>query len=439
MCLKPVSGLGDDKETDRVIFRSNAASASAVASRHRLTLTRPPDAHGFAVGKKSDQRTTDDVVKAIKADPEVSGAEPDRNVRIPETTSGAALNQSTAAILDTLGGRTLTTFFGVSVWASYVRQPAAALVKLSETHRYLTSGTGIVAVIDTGVDPNHPVLKSALVPGYDFVRGIAGIPSELSDLDQSTAAILDQSTAAILDKNTAVQVNQSTAAILDQSTAAILDTTQLPPAFGHGTLVAGIIHLVAPTAKIMPLKAFAGDGSGTVADIVRAIYFAVDNGANVINMSFSLTDPSLELMRALSYATAHNVVCVASVGNGGAETLLYPAAFHNVLAVASTNKLDKRSSFSNFGPALASVAAPGEEIVTVYPGGAYALVSGTSFAAPFVSGGVALMRGVNESLDPLTASQAFFLSARKMTTEVGYGRVDVYRAVRSARPWEEDD
>src|SRR2546426_9603627 len=92
---------------------------------------------------------------------------------------------------------------------------------------------------------------------------------------QSTASILDQSTASILDQNTIVVLNQSTASILNQSTASILDTTQVPQAFGHGTMVAGIIHLVAPTAQIMPLKAFKADGTSNLFDIRRAIYFAV--------------------------------------------------------------------------------------------------------------------------------------------------------------------
>src|SRR2546426_9667854 len=105
---------------------------------------------------------------------------------------------------------------------------------------------------------------------------------------QSTASILDQSTASILDQNTIVILNQSTASILDQSTASILDTRQVPQTFGHGTMVAGIIHLVAPAARIMPLKAFEADGTAHLFDILRAIYYAVDHGAKVINMSFSL-------------------------------------------------------------------------------------------------------------------------------------------------------
>jgi len=155
----------------------------------------------------------------------------------------------------------------------------------SAAHQFFATGVGIVAVIDTGADPNHPVLKTSLVPGFDFTRNLPGIPSEFADLSQSTASILDQSTASILDQNTIIVLNQSTASILDQSTASILDRTQVPQVFGHGTMVAGIIHLVAPTAQIMPLKAFKADGTSNVFDILRAVYYAVDHGAKVINTS----------------------------------------------------------------------------------------------------------------------------------------------------------
>ena len=110
--------------------------------------------------------------------------------------------------------------------SSYVNQPAVVLIQSAEAHQ-LATGAGIVGVIDTGVDPNHPVLKASLVPGFDFTRNLPGIPSEFADLGQSTASILDQSTASILDQQTILILNQSTASILDQSTASILDTRQV--------------------------------------------------------------------------------------------------------------------------------------------------------------------------------------------------------------------
>src|SRR6202023_685256 len=92
-------------------------------------------------------------------------------------------------------------------------------------------------------------------------------------------------------------VNQQSAAILDQQSAAILDQNPKYTAFGHGTMVMGVIHLVAPQAKLLPLKAFNSDGTGYLSDILRAIYYAVQNNAKIVNMSFefkvSSPDPEL--------------------------------------------------------------------------------------------------------------------------------------------------
>src|SRR5207302_11285327 len=113
------------------------------------------------------------------------------------------------------------------------------------------------------------------------------------------------------------QVNQSTAAVLDQSTAAVLDNAQYA-AFGHGTMVLGIVHLVAPTAKLLPLKAFKSDGTGQLSDILRAIYDAVQKyNANVINMSFDFQTASQELSNALTYANRLGTTRASSEGHDG--------------------------------------------------------------------------------------------------------------------------
>src|SRR5437879_11519528 len=168
--------------------------------------------------------------------------EPNRDVLVPESLAGLKLNQSTASVLDTLGTPSAITFFGSSVLSSYVNQPAAVLIRRAETHQFLATGVGIVAVIDTGVDPNHPVLKNSLIPGFDFTRNLPGIPSEFADLSQSTASILDQSMASILDQNTVVLLNQCTASILDQSTASILEPPQLRHALRKRTIGATHTH-----------------------------------------------------------------------------------------------------------------------------------------------------------------------------------------------------
>ena len=417
----------------RFILHAPAADVPGIAARNGLTVVRPLDSHNHDIFLvTADAVAPDQLVERVKAnEQEVVGLELDKDLIVPETSAGLRLNQSTAAVLDALSVRGAVTFFGASVLSGYVNQPAATLIRVAEAQQ-LSTGAGTVAVIDTGVDPRHPALVSSLVLGYDFTRDLPGVASELADLTQSTAAVLDQSTAAVLDKNLVALVNQSTAAVLDQSTAAVLDTSKLPAAFGHGTMVAGLVHRVAPTAKIMPLKAFKGDGTSSLFNILRAIYFAVDNGAKVINMSFSLAESSEELMRAINFADSKKVISVASTGNNGREALVYPAAFRNVIGVASTSNLDIRSSFTNYGGALVCVAAPGEGVITTYPGNNYAGAWGTSFSTPLVAGGAALFVQV----DPQTnwdQAAGNFSRAAKIGQDLGAGRLDLYQAVQKAK------
>jgi cell wall-associated protease len=133
---------------------------------------------------------------------------------------------------------------------------------------------------------------------------------------------------------------------VNQSTAGVIDGLQYS-AFGHGTMTAGIVHLVAPNALLMPLKSFNADGTGYVSDVLRAIYYAVNHNAKVVNMSFEFTSPSVELAAAITYATSKNVICVASAGNDASITLVYPSGLANVIDVASTSNNNTPSWFSN--------------------------------------------------------------------------------------------
>ena len=148
---------------------------------------------------------------------------------------------------------------------------------------------------------------------------------------------------------------------------------------------------MAPTAQIMPLKAFNSDGSADEANVIAAIYYAVDNNADVINMSFGFPQISDALMKAINYASRKGVICVASVGNNSQNALVYPAAFGNVIGVASVSSQNQLSSFSNYGSDMVTIAAPGENLITTYPGNHYAAVWGTSFSAALVSGAVDLL------------------------------------------------
>jgi len=162
---------------------------------------------------------------------------------------------------------------------------------------------------------------------------------------------------------------------------------------------------------------------------VRAIYYAIQNGANIINMSFDFTANSTELASALEKANQSGLICAASAGNDGQQELVYPAALQSVvMGVASTNDLDMRSSFSNYGDAIVWVAAPGEGIVTTYPFSTYAAGWGTSFSTPFVSGGATLLRNLQASINESQAAAAV-AHAVWMGPEMGKGRLDLVQAL----------
>ncbi|MFY9529804.1 MAG: S8 family serine peptidase [Candidatus Acidiferrales bacterium] len=321
-----------------------------------------------------------------------------------------------------LSDSTPVNYSGTMVWNGYANQPAAQIVHVAQAQStFHVTGTGIVADIDTGVDPNHPALQPVLLPGYDFTRNQPGA-SELNDLSDPSGMGCSTCQPA--------QVNQHTAAMVDQHTAAMVDGQQ-DSAFGHGTMVMGIIHLVAPQAQLLPLKAFKADGTGFLSDILRAVYYAVQNKANVINMSFDTKTSSTELPKALAYASQNNVICAASAGNDGMQETVYPAALQNdVMGVASTDDLDQRSSFSNFGNAIVWVAAPGEAIITTYPFSTYAAGWGTSFSAPFVSGTGALLLNQQPNTNESQAAAAV-AHAVPLGAGMGNGRLDLMPALQS--------
>ncbi len=427
---------------DQFIVRTTAAYLRELASRFGLAILRQIPGQDIYLVQGPEGIPPDEVIRRLKNYDHGGDDDDDDDddddvlvelnvvVSLPETSPGGRrLITNTAPVNSALGDRSFTTFGGDPAWSGYVNQPALALIRTPLSHARYGTGSGVVAIIDTGIDPNHPLLRRWLVPGYDFIRERAGAPSELEDLDAETRAILSPYTTAILD--TAGETNPYTTAILDRNTASRIDPRRLPPHFGHGTMVAGLVHRAAPTAMIMPLKPFGGDGKAPVFHILRAIFHAEANGAKVINMSLSLQAPSAELQRAIEFVASRGVICVASAGNHGAETMVYPAGYKEVIGVASTNLADIQSPFTNHGDNLVTLAAPGEALITAYPGGRYAAAWGTSFSAPLVSGTVALMLQVKPSLNWEKAEDGL-KEAAPVSGNLGNGRLDVYRAVRKA-------
>ena len=373
----------------------------------------------FLLGGPSNQ-DTNLIVSLLRAVPGVLNVELDQVLNI--ASDSASADVPPPALVDT----TPVPYYNSTVWNGYVNQPATQIIRLGQAHQnFNVSGTGIIADIDTGVDPSHPVLQPVLLQGYDFTRNQPGA-SEMLDLPSGYTAPESPCVNC-----TPGKVNQHSIAMVDQHSIAMVDGPGYE-AFGHGTMVAGVLHLVAPTAQILPLKSFGPDGSGSLSNILRAIYYASQNGANVVNMSFDLKDYSQELATAISSAQQNGIIFVASSGNDGQMEMVYPAGFTNVMGVASTNYQDQRSAFSNYGYQIVWVAAPGEAVITTYPFGTYAAAWGTSFSAPMVSGGVSLLQTRRPSTTQMQAQFDMAQAQLLLAYGMGNGRIDLSRALAAA-------
>lgn len=209
---------------------------------------------------------------------------------------------------------------------------------------------------------------------------------------------------------------------------------------GHGTHVAGIasaltnngigIAGVGFSSRIMSGKVLDDTGSGYYSWIINGIYWATDNGAEVINLSLGGTSPSIALQNAIQYAWDKGVVIAAASGNSNSKRALYPAYYMPAMAVAASDQNDKKASFSNYG-SWVDVAAPGVSILSTYKG-SYSTLSGTSMATPFVSGLAALVKGYNPAWSNAQIRSKIESSADAITGTGNYwtyGRINACRAV----------
>lgn len=272
----------------------------------------------------------------------------------------------------------------------------------------ITMGQGVtVAVVDTGVDLSHPDLRDRVTEGVSFVEGATNP----------------------MDDN------------------------------GHGTHVAGIIGAtanngigiegVAPSCRIMPVKVLRKDRVGRLSDIISGIAWAVDHGADVVNLSLGSDEDkngySKSMEVAVKYALSKNVAVVAAMGNMGINGQSYPAAYSGVIAVGATDENDEHASFSSYGKWI-SVTAPGVGIYSTTPtyevfetgqtgmSPNYDYLDGTSMATPYVAGVVALILSRYPRLTPSGVKSrlertADHLGVPGFNNFYGYGRVNAAKAV----------
>jgi subtilisin family serine protease len=363
-------------------------SIDEVNAQHRTITTRRMENSRLYLVRNDDgnAQTLNDLIK----DPRVNDAEENRRFRLDFTDTALnvspLLGQEMFALLDTVS---LTNLNGVMVLSAYANQPAATRVGLDQV-RSISSGVAArVAYIDTGIDPYHPALMPWIDGGVDVLEGRS--VSEFEGLSQEMFALLDQEMFALLDHRFFFLLNNSLASILDSTSGSF----SFPPAFGHGTLVAGMIHLAAPEARIVPIKAFDGYGYTNVFALIDGIDEAIQRGVDVLNLSFTTTEDSKALRRAIVRAVSSGIVVVSAAGNGGrGDRDIYPAAYPGVIGVAATEIDDRLAAFSNYGQSVA-ISAPGAFVISTAPGGRYAAAWGTSFSAPIVSGTVSLLSSIN--------------------------------------------
>lgn len=289
-----------------------------------------------------------------------------------------------------------------------------------EDAQFFTKGVPniTVAVLDTGIDLSHPELADVLLPGQDFVNIIDGADKFLGDY---------------------------------------LDYDDVPDdEVGHGTHVAGIIAAkgvgmpigVVPRCKVLPVRVLGAleqgkkrVGAGLVDNINTGIKWAIDKGADVINMSLGIrhTGGGLPHQEVVDYAQRKGVTIVAASGNDGAQQLYYPGALPYAIAVGAIDETGEVASFSTYGKQV-SFVAPGTNIYSSYLHDDYAFSNGTSHASPFVAGAVAMLKSyaLQQKDMRLSDSQIKYIlkhTADKIDTrfkhpKAGFGKLNLIDALR---------
>ncbi|MGH8874380.1 MAG: S8 family serine peptidase, partial [Acidimicrobiia bacterium] len=263
--------------------------------------------------------------------------------------------------------------------------------------------------LDTGAQLDHPVLSDSFTSAsYDFIDDDP-VPSDDSNgLDDDGDGAVDE-------------------------------------AVGHGTYVAGLVHLVAPEAQIMPLRVLDTDGNGDTFVIAEALWFAVAHGAQVVNLSLGLVQDSEFLEEVIEDVVEEGVTVVASAGNVDSDLPLYPAAFDDVLAVGAIGPTDVKSPFSNYG-LWVDLVAPGESVYSTYPTDGWAWWGGTSMAAPFVTGQAALLYSLDGELDREAVALVIISTAVSVAASnpdhiglLGAGRPDLVASLVAALEGDELD
>jgi hypothetical protein len=334
--------------------------------------------------------------------------------------TAAALDQFTLAVLDQFSVASLDQFLqsildsfdGVffqqmlidtldAVYGNRARsQDALTLINADAAHAIGTGRDVVVAVIDTGITDHWFFRGKIATGGYDYVDGDDQPTDVANGIDENGNGIPDEGWA-------------------------------------HGTHVAGIISLVAPDAKIMPIRVQNAEGDGWSFILAEAVQHATDNGTHVINLSLEVPCYSQVMEWAVNYATERGVVVVAAAGNENQPSVGYPAGYAGVVSTAAVDNSDTKASFTNYGDAV-TVSAPGVDIYSAYGNGLFAWWSGTSQSAPIAAGQAALIVGERPSFTVSETSGVIAGTATDIDalnpgfeSALGSGRIDLLAAMQS--------
>ncbi len=281
-----------------------------------------------------------------------------------------------------------------------VQQWALTVIQAFDAWHITTGGEIVIAVLDTGVSLTHPDLEGKVLPGYN----------------------------------------------------ALQDNNHVEDDNGHGTAVAGLIAASTNNqqgiagmcwgCRILPVKVLNARGGGDDASVSRGVRWAVDNGAQIINMSLGGSRESQTLREAIEYAFQQGVLIVASSGNDrpNGNPINYPAAYPEVIAVGATGTSDAIAGFSNTGDYI-MIAAPGVNLWTTTLDGAYGAPNGTSFASSYVAGTAALVFTLrpdlrHEDVTCILQASADDKGSPGKDPEYGWGRLNALRAVQLAQTYQ---
>jgi subtilisin family serine protease len=300
---------------------------------------------------------------------------------------------------ETAEGQTESFYFMVDPML-YPSQYVWGLIGLEAAHVVSTGAGTLIAILDTGVDMEHGALAGSIADAsYNFIEHCVDVSDVGNGIDDDADGLVDEMV-------------------------------------GHGTFMAGLAAMMAPDADLLVLKVLDGDGIGESFSIAAGIYYAVEQEADIINLSLALGHERKLLRDAVSYASESGVVVVAAAGNlNQEEPVLYPAAHPDTIGVASTDAADHKSEFSNYGSHI-RISAPGSDIVSTVPGNEYARWQGTSMSAAVISGAAALLRSADEHASPDDIAEVLADTARNLDGDnpaygglLGAGRLDIAAAL----------